>query len=216
MALFSDTRVHLHNALPIPNENAVPPSFLPISEALSIDPPNIQLAAPARVRFPYTDGELDSRRESALQMFEFNPGSGAWQPIPSLLDAQANALTFQINRFGVFGFSGPALAAGDVNGDGVTDGFDVDPFVFLLTQGEELYREQFPQHPDPQFVADINLDGQIDGFDVDGFVRILTGAGVSPAELRALGIPEPSTFALLSLATAIVLITQFGRKWQSP
>ena len=52
---------------------------------------------------------------------------------------------------------------GDINGDGVTDLLDVQPFVNLLAN------MQF------NFNADINQDGIVNLLDVDGFIALLTG-----------------------------------------
>jgi len=74
----------------------------------------------------------------------------------------------------------PALLLGDVNGDGVVDGLDIQPFVDLLTGGGY------------QAEADINADSVVDGLDIQPFVDIITGAGGSP-------VPEPTTLTLAVL-----------------
>jgi uncharacterized membrane protein len=57
----------------------------------------------------------------------------------------------------------PDFILGDVNGDGVVNLLDVQPFVVLLTTGGF------------QIEADINMDGVVDLLDVAGFVVLLTG-----------------------------------------
>ena len=69
---------------------------------------------------------------------------------------------------------------GDVNGDGVIDGLDIQPFVDLLTGGGY------------QAEADINADSVVDGLDIQPFVDIITGVGGDP-------VPEPATMVLLGL-----------------
>ncbi|MCG3127192.1 MAG: hypothetical protein CHACPFDD_02050 [Phycisphaerae bacterium] len=54
----------------------------------------------------------------------------------------------------------------DVNCDGTVNGFDIDPFVGLLTGGGS---------PCSPCSGDVNGDGTVSGFDVDGFVTCLQG-----------------------------------------
>ncbi|MCG3127752.1 MAG: hypothetical protein CHACPFDD_02624 [Phycisphaerae bacterium] len=60
----------------------------------------------------------------------------------------------------------PLYLRGDANCDGSINGFDVDPFVDVLTGGSS---------PCSPVAVDVNGDGSANGFDVDGFVDILTG-----------------------------------------
>ena len=63
---------------------------------------------------------------------------------------------------------------GDCNGDGNVNTFDIDPFVFALTDptgyiaqyGEQAYYCQ----------CDITEDGNVNTFDIDPFVALLTSA----------------------------------------
>ena len=75
---------------------------------------------------------------------------------------------------------------GDVNGDGVVDGLDIQPFVDLLTGGGY------------QAEADINSDAVVDGLYIQPFVDIITGTGGNP-------VPEPATVLLLGLSAAALL-----------
>ncbi|MBL8878585.1 MAG: hypothetical protein JNG88_05640 [Phycisphaerales bacterium] len=63
---------------------------------------------------------------------------------------------------------------GDVNCDGFTNNFDIDPFVQLLTDSDG-YTAAFPNCP--WVNADINCDGVVNNFDIDPFVAALTGGG---------------------------------------
>jgi len=58
---------------------------------------------------------------------------------------------------------------GDVNGDGLINAFDIDPFVGVLVG----------QITDPDYMcsADTNGDGVVTAFDIDPFVALLAGAG---------------------------------------
>jgi hypothetical protein len=65
-----------------------------------------------------------------------------------------------------------AAPPGDLNCDGVVNGFDIDPFVIALTDPDG-YAALFPDCD--RTLADINGDGTVDGFDIDPFVLLLTG-----------------------------------------
>jgi len=62
---------------------------------------------------------------------------------------------------------------GDLNCDGHTNAFDIDPFVLALTD-PDAYQNTFPECRLSR--ADINGDGQINAFDIDPFVTLLTWA----------------------------------------
>jgi hypothetical protein len=72
----------------------------------------------------------------------------------------------------------PNVLLGDVNGDGVVNGLDVDPFVGLVTTGTF------------QPEGDMNGDGAVNGLDVDPFVEAVVGGG-------AQAVPEPSSWIML-------------------
>lgn len=60
--------------------------------------------------------------------------------------------------------------AGDMNCDGLVNGFDIDPFVLSIVRPEQ-YAVQFPgcdiMH------GDVDLNGRFDNFDIDPFVNLL-------------------------------------------
>ena len=68
-------------------------------------------------------------------------------------------------------FPSPNLV-GDMNCDGVLDGFDVDPFVMAMVDPAQ-YAIQFPDCDINN--GDINGDGDIDAFDIDPFVELVIG-----------------------------------------
>ncbi len=64
-------------------------------------------------------------------------------------------------------FSNVECLSGDVNGDGLVNSFDIDPFVLVLTDPAAGTAEQ-------RCAADANRDGVINVFDIDPFVELLT------------------------------------------
>ncbi|QOJ13628.1 MAG: hypothetical protein HRU75_02765 [Planctomycetia bacterium] len=73
-----------------------------------------------------------------------------------------------------FDVSGTANPPGDLNCDGLVNGFDIDPFVLALMD-PAAYAVAFPGC-DAQ-AADCNLDGVVNNFDTDSFLEIL-GVGL--------------------------------------
>ncbi|MBU0641339.1 MAG: hypothetical protein KKB50_20970, partial [Planctomycetes bacterium] len=64
---------------------------------------------------------------------------------------------------------------GDLNCDGLVDGFDIDPFVLVL-MSEPPFDDYYSQYPDcDHLLADCDQDGRINGFDIDAFVALLEG-----------------------------------------
>lgn len=61
---------------------------------------------------------------------------------------------------------------GDMNCDGAVNNFDIDPFVFALTDAT-MYEMMFPGCD--ILAGDINQDGMVNNFDIDPFVSLLTG-----------------------------------------
>ena len=61
---------------------------------------------------------------------------------------------------------------GDMNGDGLLNAFDIDPFVVALADPTE-YEAQYP-NIDRRCAGDINDDGAFDAFDIGAFLEILT------------------------------------------
>ena len=59
---------------------------------------------------------------------------------------------------------------GDLNCDGVIDGFDIDGFLLALFDPDEFSN----QHPAcDAALADINQDGSIDALDIEPFIELL-------------------------------------------
>ncbi|MBU0640529.1 MAG: S8 family serine peptidase [Planctomycetes bacterium] len=59
---------------------------------------------------------------------------------------------------------------GDLNCDGVVDGFDIDPFILALN-GQEGYLLAYPGCDFER--GDTNSDGAVNGFDIDSFIVLL-------------------------------------------
>ncbi|MCG3125719.1 MAG: hypothetical protein CHACPFDD_00545 [Phycisphaerae bacterium] len=93
------------------------------------------------------------------------PGSGANLRFTNIIE-KGNALsgTVYVDLCSAVTACSPC----DANCDGSVNGFDVDPFVGLLTGSGT---------PCASCSGDVNGDGSVNGFDVDGFVAALTGGG---------------------------------------
>jgi hypothetical protein len=99
-----------------------------------------------------------------------------------------------------------ALHLGDMDGNGVVDFDDVDPFVLGLNDAA-AYAQQYGVPPSVR--GDIDADGDQDYDDINGFVALVAGA--RPGGLRA--VPEPAT-GLLAVAGLVVLLA-VGKRSQS-
>ncbi|MBU0640140.1 MAG: hypothetical protein KKB50_14840 [Planctomycetes bacterium] len=65
---------------------------------------------------------------------------------------------------------------GDLNCDGVVNGFDIDAFVLVLGDMPPDFPAYFAVHPDcDPLLADITGDGLVNGFDIDPFIVLLGG-----------------------------------------
>lgn len=65
-----------------------------------------------------------------------------------------------------------AITPGDLNCDGVTNNFDITPFVLALAD-PAAYAAMYPDCP--ILNADVNGDGLVNNFDIDAFVALLVG-----------------------------------------
>jgi len=90
----------------------------------------------------------------------------------------------------------PAFIPGDLDGNGVVDGLDIDPFVQALTD-------------ENAFDAAADMDGNdvVDGLDIDPFVQALT----SSDNVAGLAVPEPGSLALLGLGGLALLRSRPGQ-----
>jgi len=64
------------------------------------------------------------------------------------------------------------VVPGDLNCDGLVNGFDIDPFILALTD-PVAYHTAYPNCG--LLNGDINGDGALNGFDIDPFVMLLAG-----------------------------------------
>jgi hypothetical protein len=62
---------------------------------------------------------------------------------------------------------------GDMNGDGLVNNFDVDPFVLALVDPAG-YAAAYPGLP-ADVLGDCDGNGAFNNFDIDAFVALLTG-----------------------------------------
>ncbi|MBL8880114.1 MAG: hypothetical protein JNG88_13430 [Phycisphaerales bacterium] len=70
----------------------------------------------------------------------------------------------------VYVYDLPTFSRGDCNCDGLINSFDIDPFVYMLTQ-------QSPLESCELFHADVNRDGAVNVFDIDAFVHCVLQSG---------------------------------------
>lgn len=129
-------------------------------------------------------GEFDAVSLPALDAGEF------WK-----LDYQSNSLTLNIVDF----------ILGDMDGDGLVNLADVNPFVESLTNRAAYDLHAYPTNTDA--AGDVNLDGTFDMGDIGAFAALFG----SPANAQA--VPEPS--ALLLSLCAVPLLFGCGRKKSS-
>jgi serine protease AprX len=86
-------------------------------------------------------------------------------PNDSLTEASVDA----VRLYDISCHSAPPL--GDLNCDGMVNGYDIDPFVLALTDPAGYAAA----HPDCDYMlADCNGDGAVNGYDIDPFVVLLT------------------------------------------
>jgi subtilisin family serine protease len=73
-----------------------------------------------------------------------------------------------------------AAEPGDLNCDGVVNGYDIDAFVLALTSAPSFvaYHAAYPNCD--AMLADVNCDGTVNGYDIDPFVECLTEGGCAP------------------------------------
>jgi len=83
------------------------------------------------------------------------------------------AITNWDNNIGNYVYYNRLVTRGDANCDGTLDGFDIQPFVLLLTD-PNAYAAEYFGCDGPTF-CDMNNDGSVDGFDIQPFVEELTG-----------------------------------------
>jgi hypothetical protein len=87
------------------------------------------------------------------------------------MDGEARVMGGRVDM-GADEFTDRAFVFGDLNCDGVRDGFDIEPFFFALGNPEAYALA----YPDCEYRnGDVNADGATDGFDIDPFFAFLQG-----------------------------------------
>ena len=121
-----------------------------------------------------------SKSGSMLNFQDFTRPLGWGRPIGRAFrewfDAQAPFVTWEREwYYGMILNGDPTLrlfGKADLNCDGATDGFDIQPFVLAITD-PAAYAAAYPNCD--VTLADCNFDGQLDGFDIQPFVELITG-----------------------------------------
>ncbi len=133
--------------------------------------------------------------------------------VPDMIDGKADGMaSFTIRQRPTSEFNHNGIICGDVNGDGVLNNQDIQPFIDLLVASPD----------NPTFVqllrADKNMDGVLNNQDISGFVDALlaAGGGGTPEFARlqelAAAVPEPGTACVLVLGGLIGLGYRGRRK----
>ncbi len=151
-------------------------------------------ASIARMTLP-----LDAEGSGTFQVYQQTATDGGEPPQGLPEDVITGTITIA-GGVPTFTIPGGSLL-GDVDGNGVINGFDVDPFVLALTSDEATFDAAYPTGD--YWAADCDENAVINGFDVDPFVAILTGPAVA--------VPEPSS-VLLILSSLIGLMFIRKRK----
>jgi len=95
-------------------------------------------------------------------------------------------------------------ALGDMDGDGDTDNFDIEPFELALTN-RTAYEAQYPAVTHYREQGDIDGNGVFDNFDIEPFEQLLTGSE------PAVSVPEPSAQCLFATALLAIVALAHGK-----
>ena len=166
------------------------------TSGLFLDPANPRLFAAlgSTVALPDADGVTAGKQVNVLHIAA-SDGIFSW----------ANAIVGEngVQNTGISGSKSSILRA-DMNGDGLVNGLDVNPFVSVLTD-LAAYQALFPGL-DGVGRGNINSDVDANGLDVNPFVACVTGGGCAPGagSGASLGggssVPEPTSAVLVVLA----------------
>jgi len=129
-------------------------------------------------------------------------------------NAAANYGTFNLGTDNEFVVDFLTGVAGDITNDGVLNQSDKNAFV-AGWMDQKLVNGIRVGDLSTYGAGDLNFDGITNVFDLATFLNALTGAGVpafTPAEIAALGVPEPSTALLLVLGAVAMRATSRGRR----
>ncbi len=97
-------------------------------------------------------------------------------------------------------------APGDMDGDGLLTGDDINPFVLALTD-PNAYFEQHGR--DPNAPGDCDDDGLLTSDDVGPFTQLIIGGSSGPS------VPEPAALSLLAVGALVPMLSGLKRKRKS-
>ncbi|MBU0637756.1 MAG: hypothetical protein KKB50_02740 [Planctomycetes bacterium] len=131
--------------------------------------------------FRYASDPAGTVRDAVIRKASTGPySSGRWGDYSAVNVDPSDGRTFWAHheyaeggawRTWVTGFM-PSYSPGDMNCDGLVNGFDIDGFI-LAIDSQADYEATYPACD--YLLADMNNDGLVNGFDIDGFVDLLGG-----------------------------------------
>lgn len=115
-------------------------------------------------------GQLDNFTSINPNHGALPDADGLFGPTGVAVDLRGDVFIADANNARLLRYDAPWRLPGDANCDGLTNLFDIDPFVLALTNPGQ-YEIDFPNCTG----ADADGDGAINNFDIDAFVAILLG-----------------------------------------
>ena len=129
-----------------------------------------------------------------------------------VIDSGDNNWAIRVSDYSAFIYSTfvDLFLHGDMDGNGVVDNFDIQPFEQALANPGD-YLTAHPTLTNYELRGDIDGDGDFDNFDIQPFEQLLTGNAAAGAAGAA--VPEPATAVLAGLgAIGLLLARRYRRK----